>query len=120
MNNTLIIGASLNENRYSNLAIRKLLSHGYPVFAIGRKPGNIEGIEVETELILDKKIHTISLYINPQNQEGYYDYILNLNPKRIIFNPGTENHALAKKAKEASISVLNACTLVMLSTSNYF
>lgn len=120
MNNTLIIGASLNEARYSNIAIRRLRASGFPVLAIGRKQGYIEDVEIKTQPILNTEIHTVSLYINNIIQEEYYDYLIALKPRRIIFNPGTENPVLAKLAKEASIEVLHACTLVMLSTSNYF
>ena len=119
MNNTLIIGASLKESRYSNMAIRRLRANDFPVLAMGKTKGVVEDVEIKTEHILDTKIHTVSLYINKAIQEEYYDYLIALKPKRIIFNPGTENPVLAKLAKEASIEVLHACTLVMLSTSNY-
>lgn len=109
----------MKESRYSNMAIRKLRAHKFPVLAIGRKAGMIKDVEIETDLIINEKVHTVSLYLNPQAQESYYDYIIELKPERIIFNPGTENVVLANLAKKAGIEVLQACTLVMLSTSNY-
>jgi len=119
MLNTLIIGASLKEERYSNMAIRRLRASNFPVLAIGRTSGFVEDVEIKREPIIDVEVHTVSLYLNKIAQEIYYDYIINLKPKRIIFNPGTENPVLAKLCNEASIEVLHACTLVMLSTKNY-
>lgn len=119
MNYTLVIGASLNEERISNLAVRNLLKHNHNVYAIGNKAGKIYDTTVETEQISFKDIHTITLYLNANNQKAYYDYILKLNPQRIIFNPGAENEELENLAKEHNIKTLQACTLVMLSTRQY-
>ena len=116
---TLVIGASENKQRYSNLAVRKLLAHDHPVVAIGRRPGMIENIEIITGHDPMNDIDTITLYLNPLNQKPYYDYILSLKPKRIIFNPGAENEELELMAKNNGIKTLEACTLVMLSTSQY-
>ena len=116
---TLVIGASENKQRYSNLAVRKLLAHDHPVIAIGRRPGMIENIEIITEHVPMNDIDTVTLYLNPTNQKPYYDYILSLNPRRIIFNPGAENEELELMAKNNGIKTLEACTLVMLSTSQY-
>ncbi len=116
---TLVLGASTNPDRYSYLAIKSLIAHGHEVHAIGKKPGKIEnthiGIERKTILGLD----TVTLYLNPQNQMPYYDYIIAQSPKRIIFNPGAENSQLADLAKEKGIIAQNACTLVLLSTGQY-
>ena len=117
---TLIIGASLKEARYSNMAIRRLREENFPVRAYGRTPGLVGDVTIETELITDDEFHTVSLYINPKNQESLYDYIINLKPERILFNPGSENPELARLAKEASIKVEHGCTLVMLRMANYF
>ena len=116
---TLVLGASANPDRYSFLAINKLTRYNHPVVAIGKKKGKVGEIEIETEQKLLNDIDTVTLYLNPENQKPYYDYILSLKPKRIIFNPGTENDELSSLAKKNEIQVLEACTLVMLSTSQY-
>ncbi len=119
MKKTLVIGASENPARYSYLAVKKLTSKGYPVVAIGTKKGKIDDTIIETEKISFENIDTISLYLNAGFQKQYYDYILSLAPKRIIFNPGTENDELFALAKKNGIESLEACTLVMLSTGQY-
>lgn len=116
---TLVLGASDNPTRYSFLAIQKLLKHGHPVVAIGRKKTSVSGISVGTEMASFPDIDTITLYLNPTNQQPYYEYILSLKPKRIIFNPGTENETLASMAEEKGITTMNSCTLVMLSTHQF-
>ncbi len=116
---TLVLGASLKPNRYSNLAIKKLSANKHPVFAIGLKLGNIENVFIETEKKQFKDIDTITLYLNDAHQKEYYDYIFSLHPKRIIFNPGAENEELARLAQQKGIQPLNACTLIMLSTGQY-
>jgi predicted CoA-binding protein len=116
---TLVLGASSNPARYSNLAINRLRSHNHPVVAIGKKTGVVGDTPVETAMKKIDGLDTITLYLNPGNQKQYYDYILDLHPKRIIFNPGTENEELAKMAKEKGIEPMEACTLVLLSTGQY-
>lgn len=116
---TLVLGASENPSRYSHLAVRKLLSHGHPVVAVGRRNGKIGDVSISKEPVVEKDIDTVTLYLNPANQIPYYEYILALKPKRIIFNPGTENNELVEKAQEQGIQTQEACTLVMLSTSQY-
>lgn len=116
---TLVIGASENPSRYSYLAVQKLTAHQYPVIALGLKKGTIGNVEIETEKKNFQQIDTITLYINPLHQKAYYDYILSLTPKRIIFNPGTENGELVTLAKHNGIQCLEACTLVLLSTGQY-
>lgn len=115
----MVLGASENPSRYSYLAVRKLVSHQHPVVAIGKKKGNVSGVEIQTEHVPVEGIDTVTLYLNPTNQKPYYDYILGLKPRRIIFNPGTENDELIKKAEEQGIEPVIACTLVMLSTGQY-
>lgn len=116
---TLVLGASENPSRYSNMAVKKLVAHDHPVVAIGRRKGKIGHTEIVTtpEMITD--IDTVTLYLNPANQRPYYDYILSLKPKRIIFNPGTENDELEEMARKNGIRAQEACTLVLLSTSQY-
>lgn len=116
---TLVLGASDNPSRYSYLAVRKLANYQHPVVAIGRKKGKVGDVEIETDHRPIEDVHTITLYLNPQNQQQYYNYILDLKPSRIIFNPGTENEDLMSKAKEKGIETVIGCTLVMLSVGNY-
>jgi predicted CoA-binding protein len=116
---TLVIGASTNPERYSYLAINKLLKYKHEVVAIGLKAEKVQNITIETELTPFENIDTITLYVNPTHQKKYYDYILSLKPKRLIFNPGTENEELVELAKKNNILAIEACTLVMLSTGQY-
>lgn len=115
---TLVLGASPNPARYSYLAITKLKSLGHDVVAVGRRSGNVAGVEISREKI-EGPVDTVTLYLNPTNQEPYIDYLLNLKPRRIIFNPGTENPRLMKLASDNDIEPVVACTLVMLSTRQY-
>ena len=116
---TVVLGASDNPSRYAFLAIRKLRAHQHPVIAIGKKKGEVGDVAIHKDQIMESGIDTVTLYLNPQNQVAYYDYILNLKPKRIIFNPGTENDELIQRAKQNGIEPVIACTLVMLSTGQY-
>ncbi len=116
---TLVIGASEKIERYSNKAIRRLLSFGHEVKALSLRPGKIENVEFDTERILIPDVHTVTIYVGPDNQLPYYDYIEDLNPKRVIFNPGTENLELERRLKKKGIEVVEACTLVMLSTEQF-
>jgi len=116
---TLVIGASENPARYSNLAINRLKKHKHQVFAVGKRKGVIAGVMIETEKKYYQDIDTITLYINPSLQKEYYDYIISLHPRRIIFNPGTENEELADLALQNGILSQEACTLVLLSTDQY-
>ena len=116
---TVVLGASQNEERYSNMAVKKLVAHKHPVIAIGNKEGIINDIKIIKDNPSITDVDTVTLYLNPENQKPYYDYILSLNPKRIIFNPGTENEELEKIANEKGIKTMEACTLVLLSTNQY-
>ncbi len=116
---TLVLGASDNPNRYSYLALHSLRSKGHDVIGIGRHAGTVADVEITTEQQEIKDIDTVTLYLNPTHQQMYYNYILSLRPKRIIFNPGTENDELEKLALEHNIQPIEACTLVMLSTGQY-
>lgn len=117
--NTLVIGASENPARYSYLAVKKLIANHHPVQALGKRAGKIDDTEINTEHIAWENINTVTLYLNPQNQKPYYDYILSLNPERIIFNPGTENPEFESLAEKKGVKTIEACTLVMLSTGQY-
>lgn len=116
---TLVMGASENVQRYANMAVRKLLVHGRKVKAFGIRGGEIEGIVIEKTTIHYDDIDTVTLYLNPENQIPYYDYILSLQPRRVIFNPGTENSEFQTMLKEKGIDFEEACTLVLLSTNQY-
>ena len=116
---TLVLGASDNPSRYSFLAINRLRNHGHPVIAIGKKKTQVADVRITDEKIFDAGVDTVTLYLNPLHQQQYYDYILSLKPKRIIFNPGAENDELYNLAKKNGILPVEACTLVLLSTGQY-
>ncbi len=118
-NKTLVLGASENPARYSNMAINRLLSHGHEVIGVANKAGKVKDVIIHNSPVSSDEIDTITLYLNPQNQIPYYDYILSLKPRRIIFNPGTENEDLEDLATKNGIKVQEACTLVMLGTGQY-
>ncbi len=116
---TLVLGASDNPSRYSYLAIQRLRQHKHPVVAIGRKDTKVGDVIINKEKQHFENIDTITMYMNLQHQQEYHDYILSLNPKRIIFNPGAENDELAEMATKRGIKTMDACTLVLLSTNQY-
>ena len=111
---TIVIGASPKPERYSYKAVTLLNRYKQPVIALGIRKGNINGIEIIMGRPHVENIHTVTLYIGPDRQIDYYDYILSLKPKRIIFNPGTENPELIELAQENNIETVKNCTLVML------
>jgi predicted CoA-binding protein len=116
---TVVLGASENPSRYSNMAVNRLSAHKHPVIAVGRREGKIGNVKIVTGQPEEDEVDTVTLYLNPTNQKPYYDYILSLQPKRIIFNPGTENPELYQKAREKGIKPMEACTLVLLSTGQF-
>ena len=116
---TLVIGASLKPNRYSNIAIHRLQSYNQPTVAIGLRSGDVKDVHIDTELVPHKEIDTVTLYLNPKRQEAYYDYIVSLQPQRVIFNPGTENPVFYKILRDNNIIAQEACTLVLLATNQY-
>lgn len=117
---TLVLGASPNPVRYAYSAVEQLRWKGHEVVAIGNRKGRIEDIDILTEWPDSiPGLDTITLYLGPSNQKPVYQQILDYKPRRIIFNPGTENPELMRLAKEAGIEVVQACTLVMLSIGNY-
>lgn len=119
MKKTVVLGASDNPSRYSYLAVEKLSRYGHPVIAIGRKEGSVGNTKIITEHPDEAAVDTVTLYLNPQLQKEYYDYIVSLQPKRVIFNPGTENEELEALVKAHGIEPIEACTLVMLGTGQY-
>ncbi len=119
MKKTLVLGASLNPSRYSNLAINRLVNYGHTVEAVGLKTGTVAGVTISTEKEDFNNIDTVTLYLNPKRQVEYYDYVVSLKPKRVIFNPGTENPELYRILKENNIESEVACTLILLGTNQY-
>ncbi|HMQ75905.1 MAG TPA: CoA-binding protein [Flavobacteriales bacterium] len=116
---TLVLGASARPDRYSNIAVRRLLSHGHPVVAVGARAGHIGDEPVRTDIPDGLRCHTVTLYLNAHNQQVWYDRLLALAPQRIIFNPGAENRRLADEARRRGIEVVEGCTLVMLAAGTY-
>ena len=119
MKKTLVLGASPNPIRFSHKAVKSLVRHGYEVIPLGIRKGDIMWQKIIIGKPDLKEIHTITLYLNPENQKQYYDYIIGLEPKRIIFNPGSENQELIELATKNNIETSIACTLIMLNTHNY-
>lgn len=118
---TVVLGATPNPDRYAYKAVHLLKQKGHEVVPVGIRKGEIEGIAIEQGTPEIADVHTVTLYVNPDVQRDYYDYILRLKPKRIIFNPGTENPDFYQKIREAQlpIDLEEACTLVLLRTGGY-
>jgi predicted CoA-binding protein len=116
---TLVLGASNNPGRYSFMAIHRLLENGYEVVPIGIKKGEVAGLPIINEKKPLENVDTVTLYLGPGRQDEYYDYILQLKPRRVIFNPGTYNQELIDKLTAANVEVEVACTLVMLASGAY-
>jgi predicted CoA-binding protein len=116
---TMVLGASLNSSRYSNIAIKRLVRYNQPTVALGLRKGEVEGVKIETEKVPFQDIDTVTLYLGPPRQEEYYEYVVSLNPVRVIFNPGTENPEFYQILRQNNIEVEVACTLVMLGTNQY-
>jgi uncharacterized protein len=116
---TLIIGATTNKERYAYKAIDSLIAKSHQVVAIGSKKGMALDVIIETEKLPFHAIDTVSLYVNPKAQKEYYDYIVSLEPRRVIFNPGTENVEFYEILKKNNIAFEESCTLVLLATNQY-
>jgi predicted CoA-binding protein len=116
---TLVIGASTDPSRYAYLAANRLVSHKHEIELLGVKEGVVAGKEINTEKEKFEDIDTVTLYVNPQRQSDYFDYVADLKPRRVIFNPGTENPVFEDFLTEKGIEPIEACTLVMLSTGQY-
>ena len=116
---TLVLGASLKPYRYSHMCIEQLEKYGFSAVGVGLREGVIGHTAVLSGQPPLQDIHTVTMYMNEDRQRNYYDYIFSLSPKRIIFNPGAENHELALLARQKGIETIDACTLVMLNTRQY-
>lgn len=116
---TLVMGASSNPDRYAYKAIKMLQRYGHTVVAVGKKEDEVDGLKIEKQQLHFENVDTVTLYLNPMNQKQYYDYIIELKPQRVIFNPGTENPEFFTLLRQNDIAVEIACTLVLLSTNQY-
>lgn len=116
---TLVIGASTNPMRYSYAAMHRLTSAGHEAIPVGVKRGEVAGKTILNEPPQLDDVDTVTLYIGPKIQESYHDYLLDLKPKRVIFNPGTINPPFMKELEDAGVEVIDACTLVILATGDY-
>jgi predicted CoA-binding protein len=116
---TLVIGASTHDYRYSNKAIKLLRAYKHEVVAVGREQGSVSGVEIDYHMPEANDIDTVTLYINPTHQQPYYDKLVALKPRRVIFNPGTENPQLEEILQQNGITTEEACTLVLLNTGQY-
>jgi predicted CoA-binding protein len=116
---TLVIGASTEPSRYANKAIKMLRSHGHEVVGVGRDKGKVADVELRQEIPAGLHPDTVTLYINPAIQKSYYDKVLALKPRRVIFNPGTENEEFEHLLEQNKIAAEEACTLVLLSTGQF-
>ncbi|SDH60044.1 hypothetical protein SAMN04488062_11088 [Flavobacterium omnivorum] len=116
---TLVLGATTKPDRYAFKAISMLVDKGHSVLALGQNAGEVAGVKIQTKAIPLKNIDTVTLYLNPTRQRDYYNYIVEAKPKRVIFNPGTENPEFYQLLKLNDIKVEVACTLVLLTTNQY-
>ena len=116
---TLVLGATAKPDRYAYMAINSLVNKGHSVIAIGQQTGEVAGVKIQTKAVPVKNIDTVTLYLNPKNQREYYNYIIEAQPKRVVFNPGTENPEFYQLLKSNNIEVEVACSLVLLSTNQY-
>lgn len=116
---TLVLGASPEPTRYAHMAVDRLVANGHHVLAVGKRSGNIGTVPIQREVSDGVLVDTVSLYLNPRHQAEWYGRLLALRPRRMIFNPGTENPELEKLAANAGVEILRACTLVMLAAGTY-
>jgi len=116
---TLVLGATTNPERTAYQAIQRLHKYGHTVYAVGRKEGEVDGTPIQQTWPRITDIDTITLYLNASNQQVYYTDIINAHPKRVVFNPGTENPELEDLLAQHHIEATEACTLVLLTTGQY-
>lgn len=116
---TLVLGASVKPDRYANMAVRRLVAHGHPVIAIGRRAGHIDETVIVTSIPEHVEIDTVTMYLSAANQLPWREALIALRPKRVIFNPGAENPALARELEAMGCEPIEACTLVMLAAGTY-
>lgn len=115
----VVLGASPRPERYANMAVKRLRRAGIELWAVGLRPGWIDDTPIHTVLPVGRPVHTVTLYVGPAGLESWMDRLLALEPRRIIFNPGTEHPAFATRASALGVEVVEGCTLVMLSAGTY-
>ncbi|HNI44144.1 MAG: CoA-binding protein [Chitinophagales bacterium] len=116
---TLVLGASTKPYRYAYLAAKSLLAHQHEIVLIGKSSGEVGGVSIHTTMVKAEGVDTVTMYLRPEHQKEYYHYIMQLAPRRIIFNPGTENNELARLAQQQGVLTEEACTLVLLNSGQY-
>jgi len=116
---TLVIGASTNPDRYSNMAVHALRNHNHEVVALAKREGKVSDVSIQTEFPINEDIHTVTMYVGSKHQAEYYKLLLELKPDRVIFNPGAENFELADMLESNGIETIEGCTLVMLGTGQF-
>lgn len=119
MKKTLIIGASTNPERYSYKAAERLLAHGHEIVMVANRADRLFDIDILTDIPALADIHTVTMYVSAKNQSAYYQKIIALKPKRVVFNPGTENPEFEEFLAKNGIETECACTLVLLATDSY-
>jgi len=119
MSTIVVLGASPNPERFSYKAIKRLLKHNYKVVAIGKREGTIENIPIITDQPVLTDVHTVVVYLAPYHQGEIFDYVVSLNPKRIIFNPGTESPEFEEFLESQNIEIVHDCSLVMLASGRF-
>ncbi len=119
MSLVVVLGASPNPERYSNKAVRRLLSNNYEVVAIGKREGSIGGVPIITGQPPLADVHTVLIYLSPDHQGEIFDYVISLRPKRVVFNPGTESPEFQEWLESYNISVVRDCSLVMMATGRF-
>lgn len=116
---TLVVGASTKPERYSNKAIKMLREYNHDVVALAKRAGQVDEVPIQTEFPAAEDIHTVTMYLGAKRQPEYYEQLINLNPQRVIFNPGAENDELKEKLESAGVETVENCTLVMLRTQQF-
>lgn len=116
---TLILGATPNPQRYAYMAAQRLTQHGHEIVPVGIKHGEVFGVPIQRGRPQVEDVDTVVLYVGAKHQPAYYDYLMELKPRRIIFNPGTENPELMRLARNHDIEPILGCTLVMLASGTY-
>ena len=119
MGKMLVLGAAANHDRYSHKAVKSLIRHGFEVVAVGFRSGFINDVEILTGLPEINDVDTVLLYMGEKRQKEYYDYLITLKPRRVIFNPGTKNPELKKILKKKGIETVEDCALIMLNSRSF-
>jgi predicted CoA-binding protein len=115
-----VLGASKKPERYSNRAVKLLKAAGHMVYPVNPALTEIEGLPVYQRLTdITGPLDTVTVYMSRERSNALAQDFLAVKPRRVIFNPGAENPALARQLREAGIHVENACTLVLLQTDQF-